>query len=83
VTGEDWDHLGEGAERWTCWIGNRAYMRIEDGRCAALVRQGDRYACAIYDRRPEVCRSLERGSPECEGEIAIKGPRLVAIRSAR
>lgn len=51
-------------------------MRIEDGRCVALVALGDRALCAIYDRRPTICRDLERGSPACEAEIVRKGPVL-------
>ena len=73
VTGDDWARLGDDAERWTEWIGNQAFMRIEHGRCAALAFAGDgRFACTIYDRRPAVCRELERGSPACEAEIARK-----------
>lgn len=77
VTGEDWSRLGGEAERWADWIGHRAFMRLEGGRCAALVRApGDRVLCAIYDRRPAICRELGRGSPACEAEIARKGPAL-------
>jgi Fe-S-cluster containining protein len=61
-------------ERWTRWLENKAYMRIEDGRCAAL----NGTLCAIYEERPEICRALERGSPACEAEILRKG-----IRSGR
>lgn len=76
VSGDDWSRLGDDAERVTHWIANRAFMRIELGRCVALERRGARLACAIYERRPEVCRALERGSPACEAEIARKGPVL-------
>lgn len=75
VTGEDWSRLGDDAERWTIWIGNRAFMRIEGGRCAALGRGPDRrFACGIYERRPAICRDLARGSPACEAEIIRKLP---------
>jgi Fe-S-cluster containining protein len=30
------------------------------------------YFCTIYERRPQICRDLARGSPECEGERALK-----------
>jgi Fe-S-cluster containining protein len=86
VDGDDHARLGEDAERLVAWIGNRAYLRLEDGRCAALAidaRDG-RFVCTVYDRRPRVCRELERGSPACEGERASKGERpLVALRRAR
>ena len=35
--------------------------------------------CTIYERRPEVCRALDRGSPACEAEIVRKGRRLVLV----
>lgn len=78
VTGEDWSRLGEEAEARTTWIANRAFMRMEDGRCASLeARPAGRFACAIYERRPAVCRTLERGSPACAAEIVRKsGARL-------
>lgn len=78
VTGADWSRLGDEAERLAHFIGNRAYMRMAEGRCAALEprRAGDgatEYFCTVYARRPQVCRELGRGSPECEGELARKG----------
>lgn len=78
VTGDDWSRLGTDAERIAHFIGTRAYMRMSDSHCAALeIRRtaaGDpEYFCTLYDRRPQVCRDLARGSPQCEGEIAVKG----------
>jgi len=66
------------------FIGNRVFMRMADGHCAALaVRVGPdgiaHHRCTIYAERPQVCRDLERGSPHCEAErlrkpeIAIAG----------
>lgn len=83
VSGDDWSRLGAEAERVAQFIGNRAYMRIEAGKCAALAVRvkadgaegAKEFFCTIYDRRPRVCRDLERGSPQCEGEIALKGAR--------
>lgn len=85
VSGDDWSRLGEDAERLAHFIGHRAYMRMADGRCAALETRtaegvdgaaGAReFFCTIYERRPQVCRDLARGSPECAGEIALKGGR--------
>jgi hypothetical protein len=47
------------------------------GHCAALVLDPstESYLCSIYDRRPQVCRDLERGSPGCAGERSTKGGR--------
>jgi len=76
--GDDWSRLGGAAERVAHFLGNRAYMRMEGGRCAALEAKialkggGVEYFCTIYERRPQVCRDLGRGSPECEGELARK-----------
>lgn len=80
VSGEDWTRLGAEAERVAHFIGHRAYLRMEGGHCAALEtrREPDgtpRYFCSIYERRPQVCRDLARGSPGCEAERALKGDR--------
>jgi uncharacterized protein len=83
VAGADWERLGVDAERVAHFIGNRAYMRMSGGHCAALVvraaEDGAReYFCTVYAARPHVCRDLARGSPECEGEWATKGARVAA-----
>ncbi len=80
VTGADWARLGADAERLVRFIGHRAYLRMEHGRCAALeVREtqerGREYFCTVYESRPQVCRDLARGSPECEAELALKKDR--------
>ena len=78
VTGEDWTRLGNAAEGAAHFLGNQAFMRMRDGHCAALeVRRtsdgGPDYFCTLYERRPQICRDLARGSPECEGELSAKG----------
>lgn len=77
VSGDDWERLGEQAESAAHFIGNRAYMRMRDGRCAALRVERDtgRFFCTLYERRPQICRDLGRGSPECRGELATKAAR--------
>lgn len=77
VTGADWTRLGVDAERLAHFTGrgNEAYMKMTAGHCAALDIRPDasgqlEYFCTIYDRRPQICRDLARGSPECEGERA-------------
>lgn len=82
VTGEDWARLGEDAERAAHFIGSRAYLKMQDGRCASLAIRAatdgsgaPEYFCSIYERRPRVCRELGRGSPECEAERELKGGR--------
>jgi uncharacterized protein len=84
VTGADWNRLGAEAERVAHFIGHRAYMRMAPaGHCAALevragVGGGREFFCTVYASRPQVCRDLARGSPECEGELALKGERVDA-----
>ena len=55
--------------------GNGAGRAMHEGHCAALVIEGGRFLCRVYEKRPQTCRDLERGSPACEGEIATKGDR--------
>lgn len=82
VTGDDYERMGDDAEDWVHWIGNQAFLRIvgAPGRCAALRVEAGQYLCAIYERRPEICRALERGSPACAGERALKELRVRPLR---
>jgi len=80
LSGEDWARLGDEAERVAHFIGHRAYMKMADGHCAALQLRaggddGQKFFCSVYEGRPQVCRDLARGSPECLGELATKGAR--------
>lgn len=84
VFGVDWDRMDDAARERTEFIGNRCYMKIEDGRCAALVLDpaGRRFLCSIYEMRPDACRALERGSGACRGELHEKSERpLIAIEA--
>lgn len=85
VNGDDWARLGDEAERVANFIGNRAYLKIHDGHCASLairtdVGGGHVYFCTIYDRRPQICRDLGRGSPQCEAERELKSDRAGQLR---
>lgn len=81
VTGDDHERLGEDAERLVVFLGNQAFMRLTSeagpSRCAALVLDpaAGTFLCSVYERRPQVCRDLERGSPACQGELETKGDR--------
>jgi Fe-S-cluster containining protein len=87
VKGSDYTQLGDAAERLVHFIGNRAYMRMVDGHCAALAVdvENRRFLCAVYHDRPAICRDLERGSPACMGERVTKRerPLLSIARKAR
>jgi Fe-S-cluster containining protein len=81
VSGSDWTRLGEGAEQLARFVGQRAYMRMEDGHCIALqvtARRGHPpvFFCSIYEKRPQVCRDLRRGSMECQGELSTKADKV-------
>jgi Fe-S-cluster containining protein len=77
VFGGDYDRMDDGARALTHFIGNKCFLRLEDGHCAALVVDAERrrFVCSIYEVRPDTCRSLERGSGACRGEIATKADR--------
>lgn len=87
VTGADWTRLGDDAERVAQFVGPgyEAYMKMAHGHCIALeVRRTGagpdatlEYFCTIYERRPQICRDLARGSPECDGERATKVARRI------
>lgn len=81
VFGIDYDRMDDAARAYTHFIGNRCYMQIDDGHCAALeIQENGRFVCRIYLQRPDVCRSLDRGSGSCAGELAEKRERpLLAL----
>ena len=69
VTGVDYARLGDAADQLVVFWGNKAFMKMKDGHCAALRIDGHAFFCTVYDRRPEICRELERGSGQCEAAI--------------
>jgi uncharacterized protein len=84
VTGADHGRIGARVDELTHFDGNRCYMNMHEGHCAALVIDPTtrEFACSIYDLRPDTCRDLERGSAACRGEIHEKGDRpLLSLRS--
>jgi uncharacterized protein len=84
VTGDDYERLGERAEELVRFEGNRAFMRMADGHCAALRLETGQLVCSAYETRPQTCRDLARSSGACLGEIAGKQDRpLLALSRAR
>lgn len=77
VGGDEYARLGESADTLVQFVENRAYLRLVDGHCAALsIDAGSgRFICSVYERRPDACRDLARGSPQCRGELALKADR--------
>lgn len=70
VTGEDYARLTaqEQAELVEVRRGNKLFLKVAHGRCVNLREADGAFACAIYERRPAVCRILERGSDACRYE---------------
>jgi uncharacterized protein len=86
VDGADHARIGERTDELTIFVGNRCYMRMYQGHCAALVVDvaSRRFVCSIYATRPAICRDLERASTACRGEIHEKADRpLLALRRGR
>jgi uncharacterized protein len=82
VFGCDWDRMDDRARGYTSFDGNKCHMRIEDGRCTALVIDplARTFHCAIYEHRPDSCRALDRGSGACRADRHEKAERpLLAI----
>jgi hypothetical protein len=81
VDGFDHARLGESVAALTVFVGNRCYMRLFDGHCAALVVDlpTGRFVCSVYATRPGVCRDLQRASPECAGELYVKAERPIQL----
>lgn len=82
VFGVDLDRMDERARSFADFVGQACFMRLDDGHCAALTIDPvqKRFVCAIYPMRPDVCRSLERGSGQCRADRHEKTERtLVAV----
>ncbi|MEO6576657.1 MAG: YkgJ family cysteine cluster protein [Polyangiaceae bacterium] len=82
VTGDDHVRLGVRADELVRFDGNRAYMRMVDQHCAALLveKASGRLFCSAYETRPQTCRDLARGSDACLGELDTKRDRpLIAL----
>ena len=54
-----------GAGRYVAERGERRYLKMVHGRCAALHARQGHFSCRIYGMRPEPCQGVEAGSREC------------------
>jgi Fe-S-cluster containining protein len=45
--------------------GDRLWLKMLRGRCAALHARQGHFSCRIYGERPNVCRVVVAGSREC------------------
>ncbi|HJZ83724.1 MAG TPA: YkgJ family cysteine cluster protein [Polyangia bacterium] len=51
----------------------RASMQMVHAHCAALLARQGHFWCRIYGRRPDACRRVEVGTPECLRARARRG----------
>lgn len=51
--------------RYVQKVGERLYLKMVHGRCAALHARQGHYSCRIYAARPTPCHIVEAGSREC------------------
>jgi Fe-S-cluster containining protein len=66
VTGPDRDRMGaRDASRYVIRRGDRLWLRMVNGHCAALRARQGHFSCRIYGGRPSVCHVVEQGSREC------------------
>jgi Fe-S-cluster containining protein len=87
VSETDVSRLADEAHPWTRHVGGQAYLRMEDGHCSALqitTRRGEApvFFCAIYDKRPQVCRDLARGKNACLTELHLKAAQVMSSYGA-
>jgi Fe-S-cluster containining protein len=45
--------------------GERKWLKMVHGRCAALKARQGHFSCRIYGARPDPCHVVEAGSREC------------------
>lgn len=85
VTGDDYSRLARRTDELVRFDGNKAFMRMLDGHCAALIvdKSSGQLVCSAYDTRPQTCRDLARGSSACHGELATKQGRPLLALGAR
>ena len=84
----DLERMGPRARSFVDKSGAYGFMRFEDGHCVALGCDPTTglFGCTIYEERPDVCRSLERGTSGCRYEHGAKAGRpdvmLARLRGA-
>ena len=62
---EDLPALGPAlVERYTVLSGDKRFMRMEAGHCAALDCSNGEFRCSIYEQRPIVCRAYKFGGAQ-------------------
>ena len=81
--------MGDAARAETHFIGNKVFMKMAGGRCTGLAIEVEArtFSCSIYEERPDVCRSLQKGSGHCKADFHEKAGRpdvaLERLRASR
>ena len=75
VSESDCERLGPRRAAVVCEFPDGRYLRMAEGRCASL-KYSNGWVCSIYSVRPDACREVERGSPECLEERKWKRRRV-------
>ena len=87
VSGDDYARLAGDAERLVLWVENRAYLRIEEGHCAALAIDPTtaRFVCTVYASGGPRCVAASSEAPRSvRGESSAKRDRpLLALGKRR
>lgn len=78
VTDADRARLGHDATELVHEEDGAQYLIMTGGHCAALRVHAGAFVCSVYERRPAVCRELDRGTPACREERSLK--RAAAVR---
>jgi Fe-S-cluster containining protein len=66
VSGPDRDRMeARTAGRYVLRRGDRLWLRMVNGHCAALHARQGHFSCRIYGQRPTPCHVVEAGSREC------------------
>jgi Fe-S-cluster containining protein len=81
VTEEDRARLGQLTDEVCHEVNGEHYLSMNDGRCAQLEHVEGEWVCGIYQKRPQACRDLARGSAQCLAERSLK--RLRASRTSK
>jgi hypothetical protein len=81
VTGDDHARLGDRADELTVFVGNKAFMRMIRGHCAALeIHDDGRFLCSVYTDAP---RDLPRARARLARVRGRAHERKVNGRSSR
>jgi Fe-S-cluster containining protein len=66
VSGPDHDRMDKRtSSRYVIKRGDRKFLKMVNGHCAALHARQGHFSCRMYKMRPTPCHVVEAGSREC------------------